>query len=295
MSDYFDYCVSEAGTGVKPKNVIFLIVCLCITGLVHVMSHTAVKQERSDTEIQYRLNPSPVPPDFIRLFSFGFDGILADHLLLKVASFAGRYRKKLSTEEGREAAFVLEQCLRLDPYFSQTYFMAQALIAWEANLPEEAIPLLDISRKHRPWDWRPGYYMGFNFYYFLQDYAKASEAFLEAAKIKGAPVLLAVLGGRFAAKGGRTQAAIVLLKSMLNDPDIDEYREKEISDRIEALNGIMLLESAIKKYQEIFSDFPESLEALIEKGILDSLPANPYADRYFYSPDDGRVFFDMVR
>ncbi|MBN1278142.1 MAG: hypothetical protein JXA35_11700 [Deltaproteobacteria bacterium] len=278
----------------KLKNVIFLIVCLFITGLVHVMSHIAVKQERRDTEIQYQLNPSPVPPDFIRLFSFGFDGIMADHLILKVASFIGR-NQPVSSREWDEITLIFEQCLSLDPYFEQTYLLAQGLLPWEAKRPENAVSLLDISRKHRPWDWRPGYYLGFNFYYFLQDYAKASEAFLEAAKIKGAPVLLAVLGGRFAAKGGRTQAAIVLLKSMLNDPDIDEYREKEISDRIDALKGIMLLESAIKKYQEIYSEFPESLEALIEKGMLDSLPANPYADRYFYSPGDGRVFFDMVR
>ena len=277
----------------KLKNAIIFFVCFCVLGLVYVKSHIVVQQDRKQAEIGYRLNPSPIPPRFVKILSGGFDGILADHLLLKVASFIGRNRT-ISIKEWKEIALVLEQCLRLDPYFEQTYIYVQGLLAWRGKMPEKAISLLDISRRHRPWDWRPGYYMAFDWYYFLKDYSRASEAFLEAAKIKGAPVLLAVLGGRFALKGGRTQAAIVLLESMLQDPEIDKHKEKEISDRITVLRGVLLLENAVKKYKIQYNAYPDSLQTLIDKGFLDKFPENPYAKQYFYEKKDGRVFFDEV-
>ena len=278
----------------KSKFFILLILSLCLLVLFYVAGFTAIKEARQSLSVNYRLNVSSLPPDLLRIFAGEFKGLVADYLLLEIASFIGT-NKKLSQDEWNRIALAFEQTLNLDPYFEQTYILVQGLLPWEAKMPQKAISLLDISRINRPWDWRPGYYMAFDWYYFLHDYAKASEAFLEAARIKGAPVLLAVLGGRFAVKGGTTQAAIVLLKSMLNDPEIDEYKEKEISDRIEALKSVLLLESAIKKYKDLYNDFPESLEALIEKGFLDQLPKNPYADRYFYNQDDGQVFFDKIK
>ncbi|HOP48928.1 MAG TPA: hypothetical protein PK874_14845 [Desulfobacteraceae bacterium] len=278
----------------RSKPTILLFLCLCLFVVLYAAGFTAVKGARQSLGVNYRLDVSPLPPDLLKIFSGEFRGLVADYILLEIASFVGS-NKKISNEEWNRIVLAFEQSLNLDPYFEQTYVVAQGLLPWEAKLPEKAISLLDISRKHRPWDWRPGYYMAFDWYYFLHDYAKASEAFLEAAKIKGAPVLLAVLGGRFALKGGRTQAAIVLLQAMLNDPDMDEYKEKEITDRIDALKGVMLLESALKKFKEIYNYLPDSLYELIEKGFLEQLPENPYADRYFYSKDDGRVFFDTIK
>ncbi|MCG7851144.1 MAG: hypothetical protein MIO92_01335, partial [Methanosarcinaceae archaeon] len=62
----------------KLKNAILLIVCFCVLGLIYIKSHLAVKQDRKDTDVEYRLNPSPIPPRFVKILSGGFDGIMAD-------------------------------------------------------------------------------------------------------------------------------------------------------------------------------------------------------------------------
>ena len=182
----------------------------------------------------------------------------------------------------------LKQALTLDPYFEQTYLMAQGNLPWKSRMAAETIELLDISRRHRPWDWRPGFYMGFDYYYFLNDYAKASEAFLEAAKVKGAPVLLPFLGARFAVKSEQTSTAIVVLKHMLDDAALSDRDRLDLKQRLAALEGVQLLENAINQYKELNHTFPPELETLVEKNIIAKLPDNPYGGSFYYDSQTGQ-------
>jgi len=278
----------------KSKNIIMLILPLCFLAFFYAVSSLAVKESRKELGVNYSLSISPLPAELVKIFAGEFKGLAADYLLLEIGSFIGS-NQKISSKDWRKIALAFEQALQLDPYFMQTYIYVQGNLPWGANMPKEAIKLLDISGKHRTWDWRPGHYMGFDYYYFLNDYSMASERLLEAARIEGAPVLLALLGGRFALKSKRTEAAIVLLQSMLEDPELDEETEREIMQRLAALRGVLLLQDAIKNYKSAYNAYPPSLEALIEQGIIFKLPQNPYADTYLYNPDDGQVFFDKIK
>jgi tetratricopeptide (TPR) repeat protein len=278
----------------KSKTIIMLIFPLGLLVFFNGVSRLAIKETRKEIALNYSLSVNPLPPDLIKIFAGEFKGLAADYLLLELGSFMGS-NQAIGSKNWEKIALAFEQTLQLDPYFQQTYVYVQGLLAWDGDMHEKAISLLDISRRHRPWDWRPGYYMGFDYYYFLKDYSKASEIFLDTAKIKGAPVLLAALGGRFAMKSGRTEAAIVLLKSMLEDPELDKEGEREISDRIAALRGVLLLENAIKKYKSRHNIYPPSLETLSEQGFIRQLPKNPYSDRYYYDKEGGQVFFDETR
>lgn len=276
------------------KNSIILILYLCVFLFVFVLCHDRIGEARKDLSLHYRLHASPLPPELFTIFAGEFRGLLADYLVLEVGSVLG-VGQKIPKQEYEKSALVLAQALALDPYFQQTYLYVQALVAWEGELPEKAIPLLDIARSHRPWDWRPGYYMGFDYYYFLGDFSRASEAFLDAAKISDSPVLLASLGSRLALRGKRTAAAIHLLESMLDDPFLDQRKVEEISDRITALRGVLLLEKALIIYRSRYGAYPPSMDVLIKEGILGQMPLNPYSDRFYYDQEEGRVFFDELR
>jgi len=278
----------------KTRAIVLLLLSLAVLVVLYSTSRKAVSASRLDLSVDYRLHAGSLPPDLIKLLAGEFKGLLADYLLLEIGSLTGGNRG-IDPEEWEKIALTLAQSLELDPYFEQTYVYVQGLLPWSAEMPEKAIELLSISRDHRPWDWRPGYYVGFDYYYFLKDYSRASEAFLDTSRIKDAPVLLAVLGSRFALRIGRTKAAIVLLQSMLEDPELHEAYRKEISDRITALTGVLLLGNAIAKYKERYDAYPPSLETLIEDGLVHQLPENPYYDSYFYDEKDGGVFFDKVR
>jgi tetratricopeptide (TPR) repeat protein len=275
----------------KHKGAAILLLSLGLLLVSFSMSHLAVKERRKDLSTNYSLKVDSFSAGLMEVFAGEFKGLLADYLVLEAGAFIGS-NQNISQEQWEEVALAFEQALQLDPYFQQTYLLVQGELTWWADMPEKTIALLEISRKHRPWDWYPGYYTGFDYYYFLGNYAKASELFLDTAQIKGAPVLLAVLGGRLALKGGRTEAAIVLLQSMLEDPELHDTERTEIKERMVALRGVLLLENAIKEYKQRRGTHPPSLERLLDEGIVERLPENPYADHYFYNPEEGDVSFD---
>lgn len=260
-----------------------------------VASGLQVKEGRKQLSAQYALNIISAPPSVVRLIAGEFNGLMADFTLLQIGSFTGSGRKDIAPAEWRNVILGYDQIMEMDPHFEQTYLQAQSDVAWDARLPGEAIRLLDISKNSRPWDFRPGYFMGFDFYYFLGDYDRASAMFLETAKVKDAPVLLVLLGSRFATLQGRTQASLLVLENMLNEPDIAEDNAKEIRNRITALHGVMAIENAVKAFSEKFGSNPESLDRLVETGILEALPPNPYATSYTYDANTHEVRFDGVR
>lgn len=275
------------------RTVIWPVFFCFILG-VFIATSSHLKEERKKLSAQYALNIVNAPPEVVQLIAGEFKGLMADFILMQVSSFIGS-GKNISQSEWKHVLLGFEQVMGLDPYFEQTYLQAQSAMAWDARMPEQAIRLLDIARHSRPWDFRPGFYMGFDYYYFLSDYDQASNIFLETAKVENAPVLIALLGSRFSAKGGRTQASLLILENMLNEPDVSENSIKEIKHRIMALKGVMILENAVNVYADRFGAKPESLDKLIDAGIISQLPPNPYLTSYTYDPLNNEVRFDKVK
>jgi hypothetical protein len=267
---------------------------LVVFGLINIAGHQGVRQARKDLLVHFESPKSRMPVDVIKIIAGEFRGLVADYLLLEVGSFLGG-SNEAKEQDWQNIYLALKQSLALDPYFQQTYIYVQGNLPWQGKMVRETNELLEISRRNRPWDWLPGQYIGFNDYYFLGDYSKASEAFLQAAKIKGAPVLLADLGGRFALKSQQSAAAIAFLQDLLNDKTLDDYKRTEIENRITALKGVLLLEKALAVYRKEHNRYPSSLDILISEHILSQLPANPYAAHYFYDPETGGVKFDRVK
>jgi len=273
---------------------IILLVCLVGFGIANAFSQVAVRSARSNLLHTFRSPRSQLPEEALIMLAGEFKGLVADYLLLEVGSFIGSNQDG-SPEDWHNVYLALKKSMALDPNFQQTYLYAQGTLPWEAKMPEKAIELLEISRQNRPWDWIPGQYMGFDYFYFLKDYAKASEVFLETARIKNSPPIIADLGARFAHKTRQTEAAIALLSGIIMDEGLDAYKKGEIQNRVAALEGVLLLERAISRYQAQYHNNPASLESLIDCGLLPKMPFNPYADTFFYDPQTGSVAFDRVK
>lgn len=273
---------------------IILAVLLGVLAAANGFSNARLKQARHSMSVSFNSPQSRLPAEFTSLLAGEFHGVLSDFLLLEIGSFVG------SNQSGTDADYAnihrtLKTALTLDPYFMQAYLYGQALLPWEADKPEWANELLAIPKASRPWDWRPGYYMAFNYYYFMSNYGKASELLLEAARIKNAPALLAVLGGRFAAKSGRSRAAIVMLKAMLQDQSLAEKDRREINMRITALQEVVKLENAVAQYRRDNGRWPPDLSALVKQGLVAGIPLNPYGQPYYYDPLDGEVAIDDLQ
>lgn len=275
----------------KRGTLVLLAVALVASLLVCCIARQFVERSRQGLVAIYPPPESRLPVAVVKVLAGEFKGVVSKYLLLEIGSFVGG-KQEVTPAQWRDIAKTFGYCMELDPCFQQTYILVQGHLSWE-GLVEEANALLEVSREKRNWDFRPGYYKGFNNYYFLDDYESASQEFLRASRIEGSPVLLAVLGARFAAKSGRAQAAVVLLTEQLQRTE-EENRRKELTNRITALKGMMILEEAIARYRGKYFFSPFSLESLIRDGILSELPENPYGGTYFYNPLDGTVAFDQV-
>jgi hypothetical protein len=277
----------------KLNTVVVFIFSIAILS-TNIGAHLQLRDMRADLQVAYKAPRAALPPEIMRLVAGEFKGLWANYMLLEVGSFEGSQQAR-TEEDFRSIYRGLKQSLVLDPYFQQTYLLAQGILPWAGKMPQEANEILDVARRHRTWDWRPGHYMGFNYYYFLNDYAKAAEVFLESAQIPDAPVLLAVLGARFAQRAEQIPAAIDLLAGMVQDENLPDYHRVELVNRLVALKGVLQLESTVTRYREIHGVLPMALETLVAVGLLSELPENPYGDTFFYDSKTGRVAFDTVK
>jgi len=264
-----------------PLSVLFLFFLSAYVGAyTHVLEYRIRLARES-----IRATAPPFPPEVMNVLAGEYKGLLSDYLLLEAAAFIGANTKP--TQEDWEAvALLFKQTMALDPHFKQSYRLFQAVLPWEAEKYDLTIELLEKSKNNRPWDWVPGFFIGFDYFYFLEDNVKASEYLMEASKVPEAPMALATLAARLALKGGQTLTAIAFLRAMYEKED-DEGVKETLRVRIEALIGVWTLEQGISQFTSRFGHPPETLEELLSSGVLKEIPTNPYGNPYTY--EDGQI------
>lgn len=271
-------------------GILLLVMLLAGYGL----THNRMAQLRANVPPEtLRAEALSLDPTLLKAISGPFKGLMADYLILKASVFMGG--AWTLTQDDWDAVYtLLKQSLYLDPFFFQTGYYTQGLLAWRTGMHEKAAELLRYHAETRYWDWEPMFYVGFDYFFYMKDYAKAAEFMHEAARRPGAPPIATTLSARLAQRSGQTLTAIGFLKTMLEQAE-DEYTRSFYEKRLEAYLGIYQLEQAIDAYEKKQGRKPENLEQLVSQGVLANLPTNPLGDHFIYEPDTGKVFFDDVR
>ncbi|MFA6499864.1 MAG: hypothetical protein WC256_05795 [Desulfurivibrionaceae bacterium] len=269
----------------------------------YIASYNALLRQRSIVGQTERRSSGiwNLPPVALLAIAGEFKGLMADYLTMEAGAQLGtelvrkpeggfRVVKKQYDWPSIHRLFVASQTL--DPSFAQTYIVAQGWLPWEpANMVTETQKIVEIAAKNRPWDWQPYHSMGFNAYYFQNRPGEAGKLFLEAAKVHNAPSFLPILGARLAQKGGETETAIVIMKSMLADKNPEEPGYADMLDRLHALEGVLVIEQAANRYEQKLGRKPSSLTELTTSGMLAALPPNPYNLDYCMDTA-GIIYFD---
>lgn len=242
-----------------------------------------------------------LPPLVLKALAGEFQGLVADLMVLDIGAQLGTelvrnpkggYRTVAKQIDWDGIARLFSNSQTLDPAFQQTFMLAQGWLPWTPpGMVAETQEILKTAARNRPWDWQPDHAMGFNSYYFLSKPGEAGKIFLEAAKTPNAPPFLAILGARLAQKGGETEAAIAVMKSMLAEKKAEEPGCADMIDRLQALQGVLVLERAVQQYEKNFGQQPDTLADLISKGVLVDLPKNPYGLSYCLDAK-GAIYFD---
>ncbi|WP_432821430.1 tetratricopeptide repeat protein [Trichloromonas sp.] len=250
----------------------------------HVWDQRAVV--RSSTEAGYI-----IPSRFTRLMALEHKGILSDFQLLKTITFYGErtmHQQKLTEDDWRYIIAGLEAVTDLDPYFLDPYVLAEGVLAWDAGKVEDANRLLEKGRKHRVDDWQIPFFIGFNSFYFLEDYTKGAEYLMEASRLPGSPEFLTPLAARLGYYGGKAKTAIMFLRGVLTQTS-DERLKLRLEKRLLALERADLIEEAVERFKSEKDRMPDNIKEVLEAGYLETLPVDPYGGEWVIMKF-GRVF-----
>lgn len=234
------------------------------------------------------LLPSPI----LKVVTLDFRSIAADYLFLNALVFVGstqerKERPRVKPWEWKWLYSTLDASTNLDPYFFDPYYFANAQLTWDALMIEEDNLLLEKGSKYREWDSLLPFYIGFNYFYFLQDNLNARKWLLEASRRPDAPSLYASLAEKLGYEKKRTENAISFLEEISRRTE-DEELKKKYKERLDFLHQVLQVENAVDTYKKKFRRVPPDIQALKRTGILHEIPVDPYGGR-LYLDNSGKV------
>jgi tetratricopeptide (TPR) repeat protein len=133
---------------------------------------------------------------------------------------------------------------------------------------------------HRTWDWQLPFFYGFNQFYFLNRPEEAASYLEKAYQLNPRNEFLPTLIARLYYQADATKVAIEFLEEMIRNTKSENMR-KWMMVRLKAFKIVAFLEDAVALYEERFNHTPERIEILVEHGILQGIPPDPYGGTFF--------------
>ncbi len=269
-----------------PKALI--LPALCLVSIYCVATLYRYHCENRNLEISHF---SRLSEPVAQAVSLEFQGIISDLLMLKSLTYMGERiirKEEISPEEWQMIYRTLTQVTNLDPRFLDPYLVAATTLPWEAGMVVETNALLEKAAKILTDDYRPNFFLWYNYFYFLNQPGKAAEYLEKAATIPGAPTYFSTLAARMNLYAGKIYAAVIFLQETMQqttDPTLLKFQKK----RLLALQKIGYLEQKIQQFKKKYHVAPKDLHELVDKGIIDQIPTDPYGGE-FYIMSNGRVY-----
>lgn len=266
--------------------VVFFIAALLSSWSVQTLFSMHANDHRE--EISRLIN---LPPWLIKLAALEFPGVAADYLMLKTMVMHGdRLIKEIEiTPEDWDITFLaVDQILNLDQRFWDPYVLVTMTIPWEKEMVNKANKLLLRAAKARPNDYRPYFYLWFNYYQILHDSRTAGKYLRLAAPKPGAPDYLTTLAARMSLYSGNTREGVRFLEQMIANTSNPTYK-KAWSVRLECLKRIAYLEEKVDEFMKVYGKKPARLHELVRVGLVKEIPSDPYGGKYFITKE-GHVY-----
>lgn len=186
-----------------------------------------------------------------------------------------------------------ETVAHLNPCHEDNFYLANALLTWGGAV-SHGNEVLRRASECRSWDEFPPFFYGFNLYFFEHDVAKATRALNEAASRSktNANALRKLVIMLTAENFEDDAAALAYLESERNQARDAKLRDT-LNKRVLRLQGLIALRQAQTIYEQRFGKPLANPQALIEAGIVQSLPADPLKIGYEFH--EGRFRMREIR
>jgi hypothetical protein len=235
-------------------------------------------------------------PEVARRLALGFDAVLADVYWLRAVQFYGDTKLSTSQKKNYDLLYpLLDMTTGLDPRFNIAYRFGAILLSEGypngPGTPEQAIALLEKGIRAMPEKWQYYHDAGFVEYWWRQDYLAASEWFLKASKLSGAPAWLPTVTAAMLARGGDRGSARVMWTQLAQTAEQDWLRNAAIRGlrQLDAEQAIEQLEAIVLRFQQGSGRLPEGWSELTRAGFLQGTPVDPVGVPYVLDNASGRV------
>lgn len=232
---------------------------------------------------------------YLQPMALGWRNALADVLWFRTISYFGQHYRSDRTYPW--LAHMCDLVTDLDPRAEHVYRFAGVILPWEANQVDAGIRLLEKGLRQFPESWQLHYHLGFHHYFFKNDNDAALSHLREAMALPGAHPAVARLAAVLATEQYGPETTLAFLDAMRRDVDSGDVREVVVEHMREARLAADLerLRVAVQTYRERTGALPPSLLALVEAGVLDGIPEDPFGGRYELDPGTGAVRSDTGR
>lgn len=239
---------------------------------------------KSQSEAAFLLIPSS---KYAEAVSLGFKPLLADSIYLWSIQYYGDYT---AIRSGEFIWRIFDVITDLDPDYKDPYFLGSLVMSLNYQDRELALALIQKGWDAHPDDWQFPYEAGFLAKESGQ-YERAAQYFYRAHQMTGAISKIKHLQAAMLKEAGRYVDSYRIWLEIFESTD-NIWTKNSAARNIFDLKVILdehLVRRAAEAYQARAGQTPPSLSALVQAGLLKTLPKDPNEEPYLYDPDTGAL------
>ena len=225
----------------------------------------------------------------------GFDNVTADLYWLRTVQYFGGKRLEATNKDYNLLEPLLNITIELDPNFKIAYSYGATFLSEPfptgAGLPSKGIEIIDKGIAQHPGYWRFYLDKGFIYFWFLKDYKKAAEIFLQGSKLPGAPYWVVATASRMLTRGGERETARHLWQMLYEIAETNQQRDNATIHlkQLDALDEMDLLRKVIEAFHQRAGRYPANWQELVDTRFLKSVPVDPTGTAYLLNPETHAV------
>lgn len=260
-----------------------LLIAFCV-----VIAITAPRLDRSHAAREADLVYLP-KAEYLRPLSLGYTQVLADVLWFRTISYFGQHFRG-----DRMYPWLAHMCdlvTDLDPNAEYVYRFCGMILPWEAGQTDAGIRLLEKGLEALPESWLLHYWIGFNYYFFKNDFDSAASHMRRAAMLPGAHPNTAQFAALLASEHQGPDTTMRFLAEMQNEVASEEMREvvREQIAMAQLARDLQRLDAAVVDYKSRFGRTPNDVSELVDANLITQVPQDPFGGIYVVDPENGTV------
>jgi hypothetical protein len=253
-----------------------------------VIAMTVPRLDRPQSVLETDLMYLP-KAEYLRPLSLGYTRVLADVLWFRTISYFGQHFRG-----DRMYPWLASMCdlvTDLDPKAEYVYRFCGMILPWEAGQTDAGLGVLEKGITAIPDSWLLHYWIGFNYYFFKNDFDAAVRHMRQAALLPGAHPNAAIFAAVLSSEHQGPETTMRLLSQLRTEVESPEMREvvREHIAMAQLARDLQQLDAAVASYQSRFGGIPTNLSALVDAQLIGEVPEDPFGGVYLIDPETGAV------